>query len=215
MRGQPSKPKPSYQPSKPTPQTTGNNKECSCHHVTPKPCSANPQNIPESTTTLTTILPTSTPHPVQEIMPSQIDQIVSIWAGSLNNVTEEKIQLMLQVDRLSAENQFLVSIIKNMNSSNLNKLIVGGKIPKGGDAEDFVRSLLREKLMVKDRFESAVRNDDGTITITMENFDGKLNVLVVAKEKLKHSQIVILDAIISSSRELALKTGEFTFDDKE
>lgn len=145
------------------------------------------------------VIPTTTPTPLLEVQsstPSVTDTIVSIWTGSLNNITEEKLELTTKLERLSVENQHLIEVLKHMDVPDLNKIVIGGRIPPGGDPEDFARSFLREKLVVRDRFECAERNEDKSITVTMNNFQGKLNVLYAAKEKLKFSQIEVVDFLL-------------------
>lgn len=88
----------------------------------------------------------------------------------------------------------MISKLERIGDENLNKLILGGTISQADAPYPLVQSVLKEKLGIMQRILiSAVRNSDGTITFELATFNDKLNVLLQAKEKLKHSKINIKD----------------------
>lgn len=184
--------RPGYKPTRPpyvrpTSQPVDDKKrpeDCVC--PIPQPCA-----IPTTSTT--------TQSPVMEAAtPSITDTIVNIWAESLNNATEEKIYYTTKLDYLTMQNDHLINVLQLSDHPNLNKLIITGRIPQGGDSEDFVKTLFREKLAVKEKIVSSERDSNNNIVVELTSLKSKMDVLYAAKEKLKFSQIVIKDALIHS-----------------
>lgn len=110
------------------------------------------------------------------------------------NLSTENAEFRDKVQVLKDLNTLMISKLEKIGDTNLKKLVLGGKISQTDSAYPFVQTVLKEKLGIMERIlRSAERNSDGTITFEVATFNDKLNVLLLAKEKLKDSRITIKD----------------------
>lgn len=142
--------------------------------------------------TTTTELPK--PGTSTTIRPNAIPAELQIWKDILVNLSAENAEFRDRVQVLKDLNTLMINKLEKIGDANLKKLVLGGKISQADSAYPFVQTVLKEKLGIMERIlRSAERNSDGTITFEVATFNDKLNVLLLAKEKLKDSRITIKD----------------------
>lgn len=142
--------------------------------------------------TTTTQLPT--PETSTTVKSGTIPAELQIWKDILINLSAENGEFRDKVQVLMELNSLMISKLEKIGDENLKRLILGGKISQADAPYPLVLSVLKEKLGIMRRIlRTAVRNTDGTITFEVATFDDKLNVLLLAKQKLKESKINIKD----------------------
>lgn len=114
---------------------------------------------------------------------------LGICEETVLNATQTLLSLQYEVNALRKTNQQLINVLQKYPDSKT--LTLSGRIPPDGEASVTAKFIIQEKLELNPDIVSAVRNNDGSITIEVSTLSEKLEILEEAKEKLKNTKIDI------------------------
>lgn len=105
------------------------------------------------------------------------------------NLTHKLLTLQNRLDDMYTTNKILFSIAEKQSGSKY--LTLDGEIPKERNPVEAASLVIKQKLSLRTPIVSAKRNQDESITFEVVSLSEKIRVLKAAKERLKHSRIIL------------------------